>query len=149
MRSIVRWEPFNDLISLRDAMDHLFEESLVHPPRSLGTWSGNADLALDMYEQENEVVVKASVPGVKPENLDVTIIGDTLTIKGAIEEENEVRDENYIRRERRCGSFSRSIALPEGLNADNVDAVFENGVLTLHIPRSEEVKPKSVKVKSQ
>ncbi len=146
MRSLVRWEPFNDLISLRDAMDRLFEESFVRPWRSeLIPWS-RSELPLDMYETDDEVVVKASVPGVKPEELDVTITGDTLTIKGETKTESEVRRESYLCQERRYGAFSRSVALPEGLNTDKVDATFEHGVLTLHIPKAEEVKPKTIKV---
>ena len=146
MRSLVRWEPFNDLISLRDAMDRLFEESFVHPLRSeLIPW-GRSGLPLDMYETENEVVVKASVPGIKPEELDVTIAGDTLTIKGETKMESEVKRECYLCQERRYGAFSRSVTLPGGLNTDKVDATFENGVLTLHIPKAEEIKPKTIKV---
>ena len=146
MRSLVRWEPFNDLISLRDAMDRLFEESFVRPWRSeLVSW-GRSELPLDMYETEGEVVVRASVPGVKPEELDVTITGDTLTIKGETKTESEVKRENYICQERRYGAFSRSVALPEGLNTDKTEATFEHGVLTLHIPKAEEVKPKTIKI---
>jgi HSP20 family protein len=145
MKSLARWEPFNDLISLRDAMDRLFEESFIRSPKSLVPWKGG-ELDLDMYETDNEVVVKASVPGVKPEELDITISGDILNIKGETKEENEVKRENYLYQERRYGSFSRSVALPAGLSTDKAEASFENGVLTLTVPKAEEVKPKTVKV---
>jgi len=145
--SIVRWEPMRDLVSLRDAMDRLFEESLVQP------WSGWAGLGeegkltLDMYQTKHGVVVEALIPGVKPEDVEINVTGDVLTIKAETKFEEKVEKENYIRQERRYGSFTRSIALPEGLDKDKAEAGFENGVLTVTFPKSEEVKPKSVKVK--
>jgi HSP20 family protein len=93
------------------------------------------------------VVVKASLPGVKPEDVDITISGDTLTIKGETKTEEEVKREDYLYQERRYGSFSRTIALPSSLQTDKAEATFENGVLTLTIPKIEEVKPKTIKVK--
>jgi HSP20 family protein len=145
MKSLARWEPFNDLISLRDAMDRLFEESFIRSPKSLIPWKGG-ELDLDMYETDNEVVVKASIPGVKPEDIDITITGNNLSIKGETKEESEVKREDYLYQERRYGSFSRSVSLPEGLKTDAADANFDNGVLTLKIPKAEEIKPKTVKV---
>ncbi len=146
MRSLVRWEPFSDLISLRDAMDRLFEESFVRPTsRVLAPWGGS-ELAIDMYEADNHIVVKASTPGVKPEDIDISVSGNTLTIKGETKQEQEVKEENYIRRERRYGSFMRSIPLPTDVNADKAEAEFENGVLTIKIPRAEEAKAKTIKI---
>jgi len=149
MSSLIRWEPFSDLISLRDAMDRLFEESFIRPSSRLLAPLGIGDLAIDMYETDDDVVVKTAVPGVKPEDLDITITGDTLTIKGETKMEEEVKRENYLRQERRYGAFSRSVALPGGLDTDKAEATFENGILTLRIPKLEEVKPKSVKVKAK
>ncbi|MDH7486995.1 MAG: Hsp20/alpha crystallin family protein [Anaerolineae bacterium] len=146
-RSLVRWEPMRDLVSLREAMDRLFEESFVQP---WGRWFGAAEegfLPVDVYETKDAVVVEASVPGVKPEDVDVSITGDTLTIKGETKSEKKVERENYIRQERRYGSFCRAVTLPEGLDRDKAEANFENGVLTITFPKSEEVKPKSIKVK--
>lgn len=146
MRSLIRWEPFSDLISLRDAMDRLFEESFVRPTsRALAPWGGG-ELAIDMYEADNNIVVKASTPGVKPEDIDISISGNTLTIKGETKEEQEIKEENYIRRERRYGSFMRSIPLPGDVNSDKAEAEFENGVLTIKIPRAEEAKAKTIKI---
>jgi len=150
MRSLVRWEPFNDLISLRDAMDRLFEESFIQPSKTwLAPWRGSGQLPLDVYETDEEIVVKASVPGIKPEDIDITITGDTLTIKGESESEEEVERERYICRERRYGAFTRSVTLPGGINTDEAEASFEDGVLTLHIPKAEEVKPKTIAVKKK
>lgn len=150
MRSLVRWEPFNDLISLRDAMDRLFEESFVRPSsRFLAPWRSEGTLALDMYETDDAVVVKAAVPGVKPEDIDITVTGDTLTIRGETKAAEEVKRENYIYQERRYGAFSRSVSLPSGLNADKAEATFEHGVLTLNIPKAEVVKPKTIAIKTK
>ena len=147
MSSLIRWEPLRDFVSLRDAMDRLFEDSFVTPQRGWLAPLRAADLAMDLYETNDEVVVKATLPGVKPEEVDITITGNTLTIRGESKQENEIKEENYIRRERRSGSFSRSVTLPGGLKSDKAEATFEDGVLTLKVPKSEEIKPKSIKVK--
>lgn len=149
MTNLVRWDPFHDLVSLREAMDRLFEESFVRPQ---GRWLapvGVETLAVDMYETDDAIVVRAVVPGVKPEDLDVSVTGDTLTIKGETRAEEEVKEENYIRRERRYGSFCRSLLVPIPVVADKAEAEFENGVLTLTLPKAEEVKPKAIKVKAK
>lgn len=148
MSSLMRWDPGNDMISLRDMMDRLFEDSFVRT-RSGSMLPRAGDLAVDLVETKDDVVVKATLPGVKPEDVELTITGDTLSISGETKEEKETKDENYIRRERRYGSFSRSIQLPAGLQTDKAEASFENGVLTLKLPKSEQVKPKSIKVKAK
>ena len=147
--SIVRWEPFRDFMTLREAMDRLFEESFVGPRR--GEWLAPAEgaLALDMYQTEDSVVVKSAVPGVKPDDIDITISGNTLSISGETRAEEEVKEENYIRRERLCGSFSRSVTLPEGLETDKAEASFEDGILTLNIPKAPEAKPKVINIKGK
>ena len=106
-------------------------------------------MAVDVYETDEDVVVKASVPGVDPEELDISITGDTLTIKGETRAEEEVEEENYVYRERRYGAFSRSMTIPTSVEADEADAEFEDGVLTLRLPKAEEVKPKTIKVKTK
>jgi HSP20 family protein len=147
--SIVRWEPFSDLMSLREAMDRLFEESVVRPGSRLLTPFGAGELAVDMYETDNEVVVTASLPGVKPEDVEVTITGDTLSIKGETKSETKVEKANYLRQERRFGAFARTIALAAAVQADKAEAKFKDGVLTLSIPKAEEAKPKTIKVKTE
>ena len=112
--SIVRWEPLRDFMTLREAMDRLFEDSFVGR-RSQEWLPAEGTLALDMSQTEDAAVIKRSVPGVKPDDIDITISGNTLTISGESKEEEEVKEEDYIRRERRYGSFSRSVVLPEGL----------------------------------
>ncbi len=144
--SLIRWEPFRDLISLREAMDQLFEESFVRPWGTLTRWEGPA---VDMYETDNAVVVKAAIPGVGPKDVEISVTGDTLTIRGEVKKEEKVKEENYIRRERYYGSFCRSFLLPTKVVADDAEAVFEHGVLTLTLPKAEEVKPKTIKVKAK
>ena len=142
--SIVRWEPLREVMTLREAMDQLFEDSFVgRRPREWLPAEGT--LALDMYQTEEAAVIKSSVPGVKPDDIDITISGNTLTISGETKEE----EEDYIRRERRYGSFSRSVVLPEGLEPGKAEASFEHGILTLSIPKAPETKPRVIEVKGK
>lgn len=147
--AIERWHPFTELMSLRQAMDRLFEDSFVRPSRALETLGEVAAPALDVYQTPSEVVVKAALPGVKPEDVNIDITGDTLTVKGKSKAEQEVKREDYLYQERRYGAFSRSVVLPGGLKSDKAEATMEDGILTLTIPKAEEVKPKAIKVKAK
>jgi HSP20 family protein len=147
--SMVRWEPFRELMGLRKAMDRLFDDSFIRPWRILGVLGEEGQLPIDMYQTDKEVVVKAALPGVKPEKVAITITGDTLSIKGETKAMEEVKREDYLYREHRYGAFSRSMILPTDLKTDKAEANFENGVLTLTIPRPEEAKPKTIKVKTK
>lgn len=149
MARLTRWEPFQDFLTLREAMDRLFEESFVRPRESLLTPLGAGTLAVDMYETPEEVVVETSLPGVDPEDVDVSIVGDTLTIRGETSSEEEIKGVDYIRRERRFGSLSRSLPLPTRVEAEEATAEFSQGILTLRIPKAEEVKPKRIEVKTK
>jgi HSP20 family protein len=130
-------------------MDRLFEESVVRPGGAALAPPAAGTLAVDVYETDEDVVVKASVPGVDPEELDISITGDTLTIKGETRAEEEVEEESYVYRERRYGVFSRSMTIPTSVKTDEADAEFEDGILTLRLPKAEEVKPKTIKVKTK
>ena len=146
MSNLVPWEPFREMMSLREAMNHLFEESFLRPG-AFGSEEAMLNTPLDVYETDNTIVIKAAVPGVKPEDLDITITGDVLTIKGEYKEEQQQEQKrSYIRQERRYGSFSRTLTLPTAIDSNNVNASFENGVLTLEMPKRQDVKPKSVKI---
>jgi HSP20 family protein len=147
--AIERWQPFSELMSLRQAMDKLFEDSFVRPSRALAAFGEVAVPALDVYQTPNEVVVKATLPGLKPEEISIDITGETLTIKGETKAEQEIKKEDYLYQERRYGSFSRSVVLPSGLKPDKAEATMEDGVLTLTIPKAEEIKPKAIKVKAK
>ncbi|MFC2046565.1 Hsp20/alpha crystallin family protein [Chloroflexota bacterium] len=145
MARIVRWEPWRDMVSFRDAMDRMFDERFIRPPVPFGPWA-EVTMTVDMYETADSVVVKTPIPGVKPEEIDVSVSGDTLTIKAEIKEEEEVEQESYLRRERRYGSCCRSVTLPGGLETENAEADYSDGVLTLIFPKAEELKPKTIEV---
>ena len=147
-RSLVRWEPMGDLVSLRDAMDRMFEESFFRPLAPFGLW-GDGSLAVDMYETNDSVVLKTAIPGVKGDDINISVAGDTLSVKAETKAEEEVKRENYLRRERRYGAFHRSVTLPGGLKTDKAEADFADGILTLTFPKAEEVNPKTIKVKSK
>ena len=145
MASLIKWQPVSDMVSLRDAMDRLFEDSFVTRRGFPALWNGDT-LALDVYETNEALVIKTSLPGVKPEEVDITLSDDILTIKGETKSEEKVEKANYLRQERRYGTFQRSVQLPANLQSDKAEACFENGVLTLTIPKAEEAKPKTIKV---
>ena len=147
--AIERWHPFTELMSLRQAMDRLFEDSFVRPSHALEALGEVAAPALDVYQTPSEIVVKAALPGIKPEDVSIDITGDILTVKGESKAEQEVKREDYLYQERRYGAFSRSVALPGGPKSDKAGATMEDGVLTLTIPKVEEAKPKAIKVKAK
>ncbi len=146
MAELVRWNPTREMLSLRDAMDRLFQESFLRPGWFGGVEAPVAALPLDIYETGDRVVVKASVPGVKPEEIEVTITGDLLTIKGEMKVEEKVEKESYLRQERRYGSFCRQVSLPANVKTENVQATFENGVLSLELPKADIAKTKTVRI---
>lgn len=145
MNQITRWDPFRDMLLLRNNMDRLFDRFFDN---EMTGWEQAAswNLALDVVENSDEFVVKASLPGVKPEDVDVTFSDNILTIKGEIRSEEEKENARYHLRERRYGSFTRSLTLPRGINGDGIQARYEAGVLTLHLPKSEEVKPRRIAI---
>lgn len=145
MSLIRRTSPFGELLSLRQAMDRLFEDSFVQP-RAFARGDVEQGLPLDIRMTEEELVLTAPLPGVKPEDVDISITGDTLTITGKTEEEKRDEREGYLYQEIRRGTFSRSVALPSGLKVDETSARFENGMLTLTIPKAEEAKPRQIKI---
>ena len=148
MANIVRWDPFREMVTLREAMDSLFENAMITPLTG-GQQQMGGNLPLDVTENEDNFVVKASVPGIDPNDLDITVNADVLTIKGEMKAEQEKQGERYHLRERRWGSFTRSINLPAPVKADAVEADYHNGVLTLTLPKTEEVKPKRITIKGQ
>jgi HSP20 family protein len=153
MADLVRWEPFRDMMTLRDAMSQLFEESLVRRG-PFGNWpfSRREDAstpAIDMYETEGEVMVKASLPGLKPEEVDITITGNALEIRGETREETEEERGDYYYKERSYGAFQRSLTLPVEIKAGEAEATFENGVLTLKMPKAEQAKAKQIKIQAK
>jgi len=144
---VVRWEPFSEMVSLRDAVNRLFEDSFIRP----GGWplpfdGGSLSVPADVIETKDNVVVKLSAPGVKPEDIDIAVVGDTLTIRGETKSEEQFEEASYICKERHFGSFQRTFSLPVSVASDKAKAEFDNGVLTLTLPKTEAAKPKSIKV---
>ena len=145
MANLTRWDPFREMMTLRNWMDRWMDS----PMSTLSTWQPAAwDLALDVAETDDDFVVKASLPGVAPDDLEITYNHNMLTITGEIKEEKDVEEQRYHLRERRYGSFSRSISLPSTVKADAIEANYEAGVLTLHLPKAEGAKPKRIPVNS-
>ena len=144
---IERWDPSSEIVSLRDAMNFLFQESFVQPT-STRSERGAATFALpvDVTEAEDDFVVTASLPGIKPEDVQTTVLGDTLTIRGESKADAEQNGQNWLVRERRTGSFQRSVNLGTPINADKASAQFEHGVLTLTLPKSEQARPRQIKL---
>ena len=136
--------PFGDLLSLRQAMDRLFEESFVNP--RTWTWGEHQLVALDVYATDEDLLVEANLPGVKPEEVDITVEGSTLTIAGETRSARKDEEGSTLIQEIRRGPFSRTLTLPDGLEADKATATFEDGVLTLRIPKAEQVKLRQIKI---
>jgi HSP20 family protein len=138
-----RFDPFRDMVSMRRMMDRLIDQNLVGDGEvAQGDWA----LPLDVREQENEYLVKASLPGVKLDDIEVTFNKGILTVKGDVKEDVEKEEGQYHLRERRWGTYSRSISLPSSIKADAIEAEFTDGVLSLRLPKSEEVKPKRINI---
>ncbi len=148
--AVERWEPFKEMMSLREAMNRLVEDSFIRPGSWLAPFDAEAlSVAMDVIETKDSLIVKASVPGIKPEDIDVSVTGDVLTIRGETASEEKIEQGSYLRQERRFGKFERSLTLPSLVTADKADAKFEHGVLTLTLPKAEQAKPKSIKVKTK
>ncbi len=144
MRTITRWEPFRGVSTLQDQFNRLFNDVFDRKGEesSLTAWAP----AVDIYETEHELVVKADLPEVDPKDLDIRVENNILTIRGERKFEKKVNEDNYLRVERAYGSFARSFTLANTVNSDAIKADYQNGVLTLTIPKREEAKPKQIKV---
>ena len=150
MTNLTRWEPEREMLTLREAMDRLFDDAFTRPFSRVrdggSTWSS---LTIDMYETNNDVVVKAALPGLKADEVQINVNSDVLTIKGEMKHEEEKKDKSWHIREHRWGAFERSIRLPTGVMFDKAKAEFDNGILTITLPKSEEVKPRTITVKTK
>lgn len=144
MRAIARWEPFRGVTTLQGQINRLFNEGFERAGEesSLSAWAP----AVDIYETEQELVVKADLPDIDPKDLDIRVENNILTIRGERKFEKKVSEENYLRVERSYGCFARSFTLANTVNSEAIKAEYQNGVLTLSIPKREEAKPKQIKV---
>lgn len=143
-----RWDPFRDVVTLREAMDRLFEDSYA-PARRTREDGGQRRfrLPLDAYVTPEEIVIMANMPGVKPEDVEITLEGDTLSIRG--NRPAPLENVNYVLQERTHGEFQRTLTINVPVDADKAEAKFENGLLTLTIPKAEAAKPKTIQVTSK
>jgi HSP20 family protein len=145
MNTITRWEPPRGGTSLQDQVNRLFEDTLTRGrsgQAELATWAP----AVDIYETESELVVKADLPDLQEKDIDVRVENNTLTIRGERKFEKDVNEENYLRVERAYGPFTRSFSLPNTVSCGSIRAEYRNGVLTLHMAKLEESKPKQIKI---
>jgi HSP20 family protein len=147
---VTRWDPYSEALSLRDAMNRLFEQAVLQPgsdPRRGGEGAAFAP-ALDVHEGPEGYTIKASLPGVKPQDVDIQYQQGVLTISGTAQEEQQQQQGTYHLRERRQGRFSRTLSLPDAVDADRAQAQFEHGVLTLTLPKAESTKPRRIQVQA-
>ncbi len=142
--AIIRWDPFRDLITLRDKMNRLFEDAVRGEEKDLisSSWAP----AVDIYETENELVLAAEVPGVDEKDVEISVEDNTLSIRGERKFQKETKEENYHRIERSYGSFYRSFTLPNYIDQEKIHAEHESGILKVHMPKKPEVKPRKVRI---
>jgi HSP20 family protein len=143
---IERWEPFRDMPSLRQHLERLFQDDFFRP---LGQGAGDQGwFPIDVADRDDHIEVKAEMPGLKPEEFSVRVQGDLLTVRGERKEESERKEDNWVVRERRSGSFARAIRLPAAVNSEKASAAYKDGVLTLTLPKVEQQKTQEIKVTS-
>lgn len=146
--AIVRWDPFRDVMTLQERMNRLFDHALsrTRMDDKEGLTASMWSPAVDIFETPDSIVMKAELPGVSRDNIDIQVQDNTLTLKGERKFEREVTEENYHRIERSYGAFQRAFNLPTGVQQDKIRAVFKDGVLEVTMPKAEEAKPKQVKI---
>lgn len=147
--AIVRWEPFRDLLTLQDRMNRLFDESFRGANRGAdddwalgGSWAP----AVDIYEQNGNIELKAELPGIDPKDVDIRVENNVLTLRGERRIDDEVKRESYHRVERAYGAFSRSFTLPTVVDTEKIQAEYKDGVLRLVLPKKEEAKPRQIQI---
>lgn len=140
MNVLTRWDPLQEVLDIRRAMDQIMQRTATEGQPQF-------DLAMDIYETPDAYEIEASLPGIKPEDVDLTLNNNVLTIRGETKAEEEKEGRNYHLRERRSGSFIRSITLPSSINEDAIEAHYDNGVLKLRLPKAEEARSKHIEIK--
>jgi len=142
--ALIRWDPFRDMVTLRDKMNRLFDDAFKGEEKDIvsSSWAPSVDI----YETENELVLNAEIPGIDEDDIEIKIEDNTLTLHGERKLEEETQEENYHRIERSYGSFYRSFSLPHYIDQEKIKAEHDNGVLRIHMPKKPELKPRSVKI---
>ena len=146
MSNLIRWEPVREMLTLREAMNQLFDDSFTRP---ISMGGGSVLPAIDLYQDAEQVIVKAALPGIKPGDVQISVTADVLSLRGEFKTENEPKDVTYHIREQRYGAFERSLRLPSDVQTDKAKADFENGVLTITLPKAEAVRPKTISIKAR
>jgi len=147
MMNLVRWNPWREMNTLQNRFNHLFDDSFFRPGRSdddlsLGTWHP----VVDMYDEDDRVVIKAELPGVDKKDIVVDVKDRVLTLSGERAYDHEVKEENYYRRERAYGKFQRTFSLPGDVDSDKIKADFADGLLKIEVPKPEKQKPKNIMI---
>ena len=145
---LIHWRPFREVSRLRNEMDRLWDDYFGAGRRAFRMEEAWLP-AVDVSETGDKVTVKAEIPGMEAKDIEISMVGDTLTIKGEKKAETEEKEENYHMVERTYGSFSRAMKLPAVVDAEEVEATYKNGVLTVVLPKKEEVKPKAIEIKAE
>jgi HSP20 family protein len=150
MSNLTRWNPYQEMAGYRRLMRRMFDDPFFSQDFDMTEQTQMWELPLDVMENHDEYTIKASLPGINPDDLEITYNNNTLTIHGEIKEEKEDtgKDQRYHLRERRFGSFSRSVYLPTPIESGKIQADYEAGILTLSLPKTEEVKPKRIPVRA-
>jgi HSP20 family protein len=146
MTVLTRWEPFREFATLQDRMNRLFRESFNDAGQDESLTTSRFAPAVDVYEDEHQVTLKIEVPGIEEKDIDVRVENNTLTVQGERRIEKEEKEENYRRVERQYGSFTRSFNLPNTVDAENISADYDRGVLKVQLAKKAEAKPKQIKV---
>lgn len=144
--SIQRWDPWRDIISLREAMNSLLDDSFARPRAELAVMT--TGMAIDLRETEGAYIVETVLPGATSDNVNISVLGDTLRISAEVSESQEQQDAKWLIRERRYGSFERSLKLPSQVRADEAEAEFRDGILTVTLPKAEESRARQIPVRS-
>ncbi len=147
--TITRFSPMTDIVSLRDAMDRLFEESFIRPNTWTGLAAGHVAVPVDLWETKDAYHLRADLPGVTADQLDINATSDSLSLSGETKTQSEVTEDGWLRQERRVGKFQRAFTLPMAIDPTKVEATFQNGVLHLVLPKAENVKPRTIKVNAK
>lgn len=143
--SMDRWDPFREMLTLRDAMDRLFQQSISGTGQLLSNVRGEG-MPMDVVERDDAYEVRASIPGVKPEDVEIVVQGERLTVRAQLHAQTERNDENFLMREHRYGTLQRSVTLPSPVQSDTAEARLEHGVLILRLPKAQEARPRRISV---
>ena len=147
--TITRFTPMTDFVSLREAMDRLFEDSFIRPTTYSGLAAGQIAVPVDLWETSDAYHLRADLPGMTPDTIDINVTADTVSFAGETKAQTDVTNEGWMRQERRVGKFQRAFTLPLQIDPNTVQASFEHGVLDLVLPKADQVKPRSIKVNAK